>query len=134
MTRLEQKLIKEQKEKLFIESIKNKKIDGKQKAEFRKTTIWNNFRKKLFSERKIDALTHKKLSKKFNTHHMKLSPEFYTELNEDWFELLGSSSHDIVHYLYGYYRKDKEILVRLKNILDKMVELNDGKDIKDFLK
>ena len=40
MTRAEQKYIKECKEKQFVESIKGQKIDGKTKAEFRKTDIW----------------------------------------------------------------------------------------------
>ena len=42
--------------------------------------------------------------------------------------------HDVVHYLYGYYRNDKDILKRLKKELDKMVQINDGKDICDYKK
>ena len=40
MTRQEQKYLKECKEKQFVESIKGQKIDGKTKAEFRKTDNW----------------------------------------------------------------------------------------------
>ena len=40
----------------------------------------------------------------------------------------------MVDYLYGYYRKDKQILKRIQKLLDKMVEINDGKDICDFKK
>ncbi len=40
----------------------------------------------------------------------------------------------LLEFLYGYYRKDKQILKRLKRILDRMVEINDGKDICDYKK
>ena len=132
MTRQEQKYIKSCKEKQFVESIKGQKIDGKTKAEFRKTEIWKNFRK-LF-DGKIDYITQKKLPKKYNLHHMKLDSRFYTDLNEDNFQPMLNSVHDFIHWLYGYYRKDKLILDRIKEILDKMVLLNDGKDVKDFSK
>ena len=36
--------------------------------------------------------------------------------------------------LYNYYRKDKDILKRLKKELDRMIEINDGKDICDYRK
>lgn len=67
-----------------------------------------------------------------------IKPEGYVwNLNEDrkYNPLMTSrinSLEDVEHYLYGYYRKDKDILKRLKKQLDRMVELNDGKDIKDF--
>lgn len=132
MTRQEKHEEKLKKEKELIDSIKGQKIDGKQKAEFRKTEIWKNFRK-LF-DGKIDYITQKKLPKKYNLHHMRLDSRFYTDLNEDNFEPMLNSVHDFIHWLYGYYRKDKSILDRIKDILDKMVSLNDGKDVKDFLK
>ena len=132
MTRQEIQEKKIKKEKQFIESIKGLKIDGKIKAEFRKTKAWKDFRK-LFDS-KIDYITQKKLPKKYNLHHMKLDSRFYTDLNEDNFEPMLNSVHDFIHWLYGYYRKDKLILNRIKEILDKMVLLNDGKDVKDFLK
>ena len=39
-----------------------------------------------------------------------------------------------LEFLYGYYRKDKDILKRLKKELDLMVQINDGKDICDYRK
>ena len=132
MTRKELQLEKAKKEKAFLESIKNKYLNQQEKTKFRETSVWKEFRKR-FSGRQ-DPITLKKLPKRYNLHHMDLSPLNYSNLKMDRFVPLGSTTHDIVHYLYGYYRKDKEILKRLKKILDKMVEINDGKDICDYRK
>ena len=130
MTREEMRYIKKQKEKRFIESIKGKIIYGKEKAEFRKTDAWKDFRKSFDGEK--DYVTGKKLPKKYNLHHMKLDSRFYADLNKNYFEPMLNSVHDNIHWLYGYYRKDPSILDRIKEILDRMVELNNGKDVKDF--
>ena len=132
MTRLERNYLKECKEKQFIESIKGQKIDGKVKGKFRLTDTWKNFRK-LF-DKQVDPITLKKLPKRYNLHHLVLDPAKYTELDEDKFRPHSNSIHDLIHTLYGYYRKDKGVLDRIKEELDLMVELNDGKDVKDFLK
>lgn len=130
MTRAEQKELRLKEEKKLISSLRNRKIDSKLKGKFRSTSIWKDFRK-TFSKRK-DALTGKKLNKGYNLHHLNLNPERYTDLTEGHFVPLNSASHDCIHFLYGYYRKDPEIIVRLVKILEKMKSLNDGKDIRDF--
>ena len=94
------------------------------------TTFWINFRARFKGA--IDPITLKKVPKRFQLHHLDLNPEHYTDLKFDKFAPLNGTTHDIVHYLYGYYRKDKQILKRLQKLLDKMVEINDGKDIRDF--
>lgn len=145
MTRVEQKEKKLQEEKEFIESIKDKSIDGKIKSEFRKTSVWKNFRKKFYikeiktlkngKKKEIpanDPITLKKLNKTFNLHHMDLDPCHYTDLNENTFIPLNNQIHDILHKLYNYYRIDPTILDRLKIILDEMCRLNNNKDIKDY--
>ena len=132
MTRQEQHLEKLKKEQKFINSIKEQKIDGKTKGKFRLTDTWKNFRK-LF-DKQVDPITLKKLPKRYNLHHLVLDPAKYTELDESKFRPHSNGIHDLIHTLYGYYRKDKRILDRIKEELDIMVELNDGKDVKDFLK
>ena len=132
MTKEEKRYLKQCKEKQFIESIKGQKIDGKTKGKFRLTETWKNFRK-LF-DNMVDPITLKKLPKRYNLHHLVLDPAKYTELDERKFRPHANSIHDLIHLLYGYYRKDKEILNRIKEELDLMVELNDGKDVKDYLK
>ena len=132
MTRKEQKIEKLKKEKEFIESCKGKYLNQQEKSKFRSTSFWVEFRKKFCNS--LDALTHKKLGKRFNLHHMLLDARFYTELNMNRFIPLSSASHDFCHWFYGYYRKDRDIIKRLKKIMDRMVELNDGKDICDYRK
>lgn len=132
MTRAELKLLKLKKEEEFIKSIKGKKITSKEKDMFRSTTCWKEFRARF--AKLVDPITLRKLPKRFQLHHCDLNPEHYTDLVFDNFFPFNGSTHDIVHYLYGYYRKDKDVLKRLKRVLDKMVELNDGKDISDYKK
>lgn len=134
MTRAEQKKLKEQKEKEFIESIKGKKIDGKTKGQFRLTTIWKKFRKYMSGKYKTDYLTHRKLKKGSPLHHMRFDPAIYTELDEKYFLLLSNSSHDLIHQCVSETIKDPNFMERLTYIVNKHIELNNGKDIKDFLK
>ena len=134
MTREEQRYLKECKEKQFIESIKGKKIDGKQKAEFRTTKFWTEFRKRLFNERKVDYLTHRKLQKKYNLHHMRFDPSIYTELDENFFRCYNSNSHDVLHWCVSETIKDPTFMQRLTEEVNLHIEINNGKDVKDFLK
>lgn len=134
MTRAERKYLKECKEKQFIESIKGQKIDGKIKGKFRLTSIWKSFRKFMQDKYKLDYLTHRKLKRGWQLHHMNLNPQFYTELNEELFKCLNAQQHDIFHAVYSEYVKDQTYLDRLIDLVKKHYELNNGKDVKDFLK
>ena len=96
------------------------------KKQFRQTKEWKAFREKM-KERKVDALTLQKLRKGWNLHHLDLDALHYGDLSEHKFECLNNKSHDVVHFLYNYYKKDRSVLERLKNILDKMVELNNDR-------
>ena len=132
MTRAEQKKEKLKKEKEFIESIKGKALNQQEKAKFRETTVWKDFRNPFKGE--VDPITLRKLPKRFALHHLCLNPREYMVLIKSRFRPHNSKMHEILHYLYGYYRKDRDILKRLKKELDLMVELNDGKDICDYKK
>lgn len=132
MTRVEQKKEKLKKEKEFIESCKGRYINQQEKSKFRETTVWKEFRN-LFKGSK-DPITLKKLPKRYNLHHMCLDAKEYTNLKKDRFIPLGSQCHDFLHWCYSYYRKDKNFIKRLKRELDRMVEINDGKDICDYRK
>ena len=134
MTRQEQKYLKECKEKQFIESIKGQKIDGKTKAEFRKTDTWKNFRKRLFEERKVDALTGRKLNKTANCHHERFDPTLYSDLDENYFLMLNNQMHDWLHIAISETIKNPKFMDIAKELVEKHIQLNDGKDVKDFLK
>ena len=97
---------------------------NERKKAFRETKVWRDFSKELKAERKVDALTLAKLRKRSITHHLDLNPDNYEVLDKDNFECLNMKSHDVVHFLYNYYKKDREVLTRLECILEKMVLLN----------
>ena len=94
------------------------------KTKFRQSKIWKDFRKKMMQIQKIDQLTHKKLLKGFALHHLDMSAENYKDLNPNKFRCLNKQSHECVHFLFRYYVKDRDVLKRLKKILDEMLEYN----------
>jgi len=67
---------------------------------------------------------------------MDMCSDHYDNIStRDNFIPLNSKSHECVHFLFDYYKKDPAILDRLKDILDKMVILNsDPSKIKLFKK
>lgn len=95
------------------------------KAKFRQTKIWKDFRKKIYDKQNgLDIITGKKLYKGWNLHHGDMAAEHYDKLIEENFFALNKQTHDCCHFLFRYYQKDKTILDRLKQVLDKMDELN----------
>lgn len=104
-----------------------KKSKGKNqyiKSKLRTTKEWRQFRIDIEDYYEIDQLTHKKLLKGWNNHHMDMRVENYDKLIIERFRPFNKSSHDLIHVLYRYYEKDPDILTRLKNILDDMVRMN----------
>ena len=134
MTKEERKYLKDLEEKRFVESIKGQKIDGKTKGKFRLTKIWKEFRKFMRDKFKVDYLTHRKLNKTFNLHHMKFNPRFYTELNEKHFRCYNSNTHDVLHWLVSETIKDPTFMQRITDEVNLHIQLNERKDVKDFLK
>lgn len=53
-----------------------------------------------------------------------MSAENYDQLTEENFIALNKQTHETIHALFRYYKNDKDILNRIKQVLDKMVELN----------
>ena len=95
------------------------------KAKFRQSKEWKEFRKKVFDKQDgKDIITGKKLYKGYNTHHLDMSAENYDKLIEENFVALNKQTHETVHTLFRYYQKDPNILDRLKEVLDRMKELN----------
>ena len=98
-----------------------------EKTKFRSSAKWKKFR--LFMKQKQDGkcfITHKPLYKGANLHHADLNPGHYDDLsNPDNFFFLNKSLHDVVHVLYRYYCNDVTVLDRLKQVLDRMREINE---------
>ena len=109
--------------KKYVENLKEK---------FRKSQEWKDFRSHmaiLFNHR--DYITGRRLVKGYNVHHLKTDQEVenYCDIsNEDNFIPLNSYCHKLLHYLFGYYKKDKTVINRLQEILDKMCLLSEEKE------
>ena len=96
------------------------------KAEFLRSLVWKRWRYHLVDYyNNQDQLTMKPLRPRFNIHHLDMREENYQVLKEERFRPLNSDSHDCVHFLYRYYKKDPFIIDRLRNILDLMVKYNE---------
>lgn len=93
----------------------------KENKSFLQSKVWKNFRKRVYDLFKgKDPLTLSKLYKGYNTHHLDQRKANYYNLDEERFLPLNKKSHECVHFLYSYYIKDKKIIDRLVEILDKM--------------
>ena len=96
------------------------------KKDFLKTLAWKRWRYTLIDYyENRDCITNKPLRKGFNIHHLDMREEHYTILREERFRPLNSDTHDCVHFLYRYYKKDPFIIDRLREVLDLMVKYNE---------
>ena len=134
MTRAEQKELKLKKEQEFIQSCKGKALNQQEKSKFRETTIWKEFRKELKEKRKVDAITGRKLTKTWNCHHERFDSRFYTDLNDDYFLCLNNQMHDLLHVCVSETIKNPQFMIRLSEIVDYHIRLNNNKDVRDFRK
>lgn len=94
------------------------------KKKFRGTKAWKSFRESFNKEK--DAITNKKLYSGWNLHHCDLNPDNYDKLIKENFVPLNMQSHEFIHWIYNYYRKDKDVINRLLTILEMMYKLNEG--------
>ena len=95
------------------------------KNKVRKSKEWARLRKELKEQRRNDEITLKPLRKGWNLHHLDLDINNYSKLDDlSHFACLNVQTHEVLHVLYRYYKKDKHILIRLKYFLDEMEKLN----------
>ena len=95
------------------------------KAKFRASKEWREFRKRMFDKQNgKDIITGKKLYRCYNVHHLDMSADNYDKLIEENFIAVNKATHEALHFLFRYYKNDKDILNRIKQVLEKMTELN----------
>ena len=100
--------------------------EQKKKRNFRNSKKWKEFKKQKKAECKgIDYITQKPLHKGFQLHHEDLNSEHYTDLNDN-FLCCNRMTHDFIHWVYRYYKTDKEIIKRLEKEMQKMDYINNG--------
>ena len=94
----------------------------KMKQSLRRSKKWKELRHQKNVEQKgLDPITQKKLSKTANLHHKNLKDEDYCKLdNPDDFVLLNTKTHEAIHWIFTYWKKDKNVLSRIENLLIEM--------------
>ena len=76
----------------------------RKKRNFRARKIWKLFKLKKKKEcGGIDLITLSKLSKRWELHHEDLREENYEVLNDNFLPC-NNQTHEMVHWLYRYYR------------------------------
>jgi hypothetical protein len=99
-------------------------MNTKEKAKFRKTKEWKEFREYMKAKyNSKDPITGDKLRKNWNLHHMDLNSDNYTILDENNFLPLNKGTHELLHRLYTFCTK-KERVDNITSYLKKMRELN----------
>lgn len=99
----------------------------KMKTKLRNSKAWKGMRKRFKKDQKIDPITLKPLTNRFNLHHRDLDETHYCILsNDDHFVALNPTSHDLVHFLYNIVKREQsyDVLDRIKVELQKMAEIN----------
>ena len=80
------------------------------KAKFRRSKEWKEWRQHIAdSQNGKDAITGKRLSKRYHCHHLDMSAENYNKLIEENFICLNPQMHDTLHILFRYYKKDQSV-------------------------
>lgn len=106
----------------------------KRKRAFQKSKKWREFRhRKNVSQKGLDPVTGKKLTKLANLHHLDLDESHYTDIEDDIedesrFVLVNRKTHETIHFLFTYYKSDPGIIGRLETILEEMKKINGKKE------
>lgn len=97
------------------------------KKKVRQSKEWRQLRIDIQSEyNNTDPITLRPLRKGFNVHHLDESVDNYDKLEDhSKFIPLNKATHELIHTLFKYYRKDPQIMDRIKEVLDLMIEYND---------
>ena len=104
-------------------------MNYKQRSEFRKTDRWHKWKAKCRLHTSRDFITKDNLCKNWNLHHLDLNVQRYDNIEDmKRFMPLNPKTHEIVHEIFKWYKKDHKVLDRLKQTLDLMEEYTYGPD------
>ena len=98
----------------------------KKKASFRNSAKWKKFKHfKNVEQGGVCYITHKKLPKGAYIHHKDVDDSHYYDISKpDNFVYLLKSMHEVIHTIWRYYKNDQAVLDRIKEVLDRMLEIN----------
>lgn len=93
----------------------------RKKTKFRQSAKWKKFRHFMNVKQKgIDPITGKKLCKGCNLHHRHVTADTdeYTDIsNEAHYVMLNKQTHEMLHWLYRYWKNDPSIIYRIEEEL-----------------
>ncbi|MCQ2587921.1 MAG: hypothetical protein MJ174_07385 [Treponema sp.] len=99
--------------------------ESRDKALFRRTALWARFKIKMSGlQMGLDKITQKPLHKGWNLHHLDLKFENYKKLDPEHFACLNLTTHEFIHWLFPYYKKDPQIIERIREMMQLMAMLN----------
>lgn len=94
-----------------------------QREKFRKSEKWKAFRAKCRLHTSKDFITKQFLEKNWNLHHLDLNVNRYDDLSDmNKFMPLNKKTHETIHELFKWYKKDRKVLDRIKQVLEMMEE------------
>lgn len=98
-------------------------MDYKQRSDFRKTNAWHKWKAKCRLHTSKDYITKEPLCRKWNLHHLDLNIQRYDNITDmNRFMPLNPKTHEIIHELFKWYKKDHKVIDRIKRTLDLMEE------------
>lgn len=104
-------------------------MNYKQRSEFRKTDKWHRWKAKCRLHTSKDFITKDPLCRNWNLHHLDLNVQRYDHITDmNRFMPLNPKTHEVIHELFKWYKKDHKVLDRIKKTLDLMEEYTYGPD------
>ena len=95
----------------------------KERQAFRKTDAWHKWKAKCRLHTSKDFITKDPLCRNWNLHHLDLNIQRYDNITDmNRFMPLNPNTHEIIHELFKWYKKDHKVLDRIKKTLDLMEE------------
>lgn len=95
----------------------------KERQAFRKTDAWRKWKAKCRLHTTKDFITKEPLCRNWNLHHLDLNVQRYNHIDDmNRFMPLNPKTHELIHELFKWYKKDHKVIDRIKKTLDLMEE------------
>lgn len=98
-------------------------MNYKERQAFRKTDAWHRWKAKCRLHTSKDFITKEPLCRNWNLHHLDLNVQRYDNITDmKRFMPLNPKTHEVIHEVFKWYKKDHKVLDRIKKTLDLMEE------------
>lgn len=98
-------------------------------AELRRSREWREHRRRIAAlQGNMDIVTGRPLRKGYQCHHLNLDKSQYDVLSDEDFICINRSTHEMIHWLWRYWRTDPAVIARLGDVMSKMDIINTQAD------